>query len=66
MKIDNYNVIFTDDNWNKTKPSEYKNYMDILNSENEDVALTVKKEATDKQIEILKKMYPNCVVVKED
>ena len=49
MKIDNYSVTFTDENENKTPPSEYKNYIEIIQSENEGVTLTVKKEATDKQ-----------------
>ena len=65
MKIDTYNVTFTDENGIKTPPSKYKNYTDRLNSENEGVTLTVKKEATDEQIEILKKMYPNCEIERE-
>ena len=67
MKIDNYNVIFIDENGIKTPPSEYKNYADRIQSESMGFRnLTVKKDTTDKQIEILKKMYPNCTVVKED
>jgi len=46
--------------------SKYKNLTDRINSENTGVTLTVKKETTDEQIEILKKMYPNCVVIKEN
>ena len=34
--------------------------------EKEGVTLTVKKEAKDEQIEALKKMHPNCVVVREE
>ena len=66
MKIDTYNVIFIDKNGNKTPPSEYKNYMNRIDSENEGVILTVKKEATDKQIEVLKKMHPNCEIEREE
>ncbi len=66
MKIDSYSVVFIDENGNKTPPSKYKNYTDRLNSENEGVTLTVKKEATEEQIEVLKKMHPNCVVVREE
>ena len=67
MKIDNYSVTFTDENENKTPPSEYKNYADRIQSESMGFRnLTVKRDVTDKQIEILQKMYPNCTVVKED
>ena len=67
MEIDNYSVTFTDENGNKTPPSEYKNYADRINSESMGFRnLTVKRDVTDKQIEILQKMYPNCTVVKED
>ena len=65
MKIDSYNVIFIDETGNKTPPSKYKNYTDRIHSENNGVTLTVKKEATDEQIEILKKIHVNCVVVKD-
>ena len=66
MKIDSYNVVFIDETGNKTPPSKYKNYTDRIQSENQGVTFTVKKEATDEQIEILKKMYVNCVVVREE
>ena len=66
MKIDTYNVTFTDENGIKTKPLEYKNYADRIQSESMGFRnLTVKKDTTDKQIEILKKLYPNCEIERE-
>ena len=65
MKIDTYNVIFIDKNGNKTPPSKYKNYTDRIHSENNGITLTVKKEVTNEQIEVLKEMYVNCAVIRE-
>lgn len=45
---------------------QFENLAQRIQLENECVILTIKSTATDRQIEILKKMYPNCKIIKEE
>ena len=45
---------------------QFENLSQRIESENENITLTVKSTATDRQIEILQKSHPNAKIVKEN
>ena len=46
--------------------AQFQNLSQRIEFENENITLTVKSTATDKQIEIFQKLYPNAKIIKEE